>query len=895
MSPQRERSRFALGSFRVLLFSLVLLTLLPMLGFAVFKALDHRDDSADVAMENTLRLMRLASGGPERAAKRARQLMNALMLIPDVRRKNAQVTTSIFSLLLRDNPEYSNVFAVVPGGTVLSSARTMPEGNGTALAAYLARVARARDTLVGPGWDAENQEGYVVTFVRPVFEGETTPAFTLAIEFDLGTYARSFLKAGLPEPATLVVCDQGGAIAYRHPDPGTWAGRSIQADQISVLKEMSALGDERIARGVGLDGVQRLYAFKRVHVGESASDLIVRIGLPEAAIFRNANRDFYLDLTWIAAFGALALILARLYVQRLFLRPIAALSETVHRVEQGDLSARTGISDSTSELGSLARSFDSLTATLSRRETESLAQQETLRERESRIQALFNATSDSVILIDAQGTLLAMNEVAAKRRKKTVDELLGACIYDTFPPEIAASRRSKVEQVIRTRAQLFFEEERDGKIYMIRLFPVLDAQGNVIQLASYSRDITSRKLAERELVNAKRAAEAANEAKTRFLANMSHELRTPLAGIMGMTELLLDSELNSEQRSQLELTRQASENLLKIVNNLLELASIEAGSVWLVEKRFDLMEVVDSLTRIFSVRARLKGLDMHCFVAPDVPRELAGDEFRLRQILTNLLSNAVRFTAKGSISVDVRRADPGSVEKTSEEDVALLFAVRDTGIGIPRDKIKSVFESFSLAEHYLTKKHSGSGLGLSISRQIVELLGGSIWVESEQGLGSTFRFTALFRAPRQPATAPARPEPARAAPLGKPLKILLAEDEIVNRMFALKILGNRNHAVTPVGDGEEALRALAREHFDLVLMDIQMPVLDGIMATRMVRAGEAGVKNPHVPIIAITAYALESDRKRFLDMGMDDFVAKPFDSATLLEAIERTLRGKTLH
>ncbi len=380
-------------------------------------------------------------------------------------------------------------------------------------------------------------------------------------------------------------------------------------------------------------------------------------------------------------------------------------------------------------------------------------------------------------------------------------------------------------------------------------------------------------------LSARIEAEQANRAKSEFLANMSHEIRTPMNGVIGLTELALITVEEPKAREYLQMVKRSGLTLLDIINDILDLSKIEAGKVMLEKKPFSLRESLEATLKPLDVVAQGKGLKVSLQVAPDVPDALMGDRGRLRQVLTNLVGNAVKFSHKGWVRVSVG-LDGGTL---SSEQATISFEVADEGIGIPADKLSTIFDSFAQVDSSAHVKYGGTGLGLSISKHLVELMGGTIQARSEMGIGSTFSFTANFGLTKEQITeAPGLITPALALPR-QGLRVLLAEDNAINMHLAKELLKKRGNSVTGVSTGKEALEALAKEPFDLVLMDVQMPEMGGEEATRRIRAGEAG--DPRVPIVALTAYALEGDRERFLVAGMDDYLSKPID----MEELDRVL------
>ena len=535
--------------------------------------------------------------------------------------------------------------------------------------------------------------------------------------------------------------------------------------------------------------------------------------------------------------------------------------------------------------------------------------EQALRDSEYRLQAILDNSPAVIYVKNLHGRYVLVNRVFETLFHVDRATLRDRTDYDIFPREIASAFRANDQEVLKAGVPMQLEEvapHDDGlHTYISNKFPLRDSNGAIYGLCGILTDITERKRAEYELERAHQAAEVASKSKSEFMANISHEIRTPMNAVIGMTELALDTRLTSEQRSYLAAAHTSANDLLALINDILDYSKIEAGKLELHAEPLRLHEWLDRTLQPFRLRAREKGLLLDLGIEQSVPDALIGDVVRLRQVVVNLVSNAVKFTDHGDVTVSVDFAEGGRPSVTSPSTpptiAQLLFTVADTGIGISNEKQRSIFQAFTQADASITRHYGGTGLGLAISNQLATMMGGRLWVESEPGHGSRFYFSvalAVDPAPAWDAVSAIQIE-AEAKPLrfGPPLRVLVAEDNAVNRELITTVLRKMGHTVEVATNGYQALGALDRHSFDVVFMDVQMPDLDGIKATREIRRleqerarADRSAPAPHLPIIALTAHALKGDRENCLAAGMDDYLSKPVRRADLIGAIDRVLQ-----
>lgn len=527
--------------------------------------------------------------------------------------------------------------------------------------------------------------------------------------------------------------------------------------------------------------------------------------------------------------------------------------------------------------------------------------EEALFKEKERFKITLLSVGDGVISTDNKGNIEVVNEVAQELLGWSQEEARGKAFEEVVHIISAITRErceDPVKKVIDTGRIIGLANHtvliaKDGKERHIAdsAAPIKDGSGSITGVVLVFRDVTEEMNKQEEIIRSKEevaVANAANTAKSQFLANMSHEIRTPMNGFLGMIQIMEMTELTPKQREYMQIVRTSSDALLKIINDILDYTKIEVGKMTLEKIPFQLRTVINDVASLFKLSAVGKGLSLNVAIEDDVPEKFIGDPFRLRQIISNLIGNAVKFTKAGHIDIFV-----GIMAVQNDQDIKIEFIIKDTGVGIPEDKKDILFESFSQVDNSNTRHYSGTGLGLAIAKSLVELMEGEIWVESQEGAGSSFYFTCILEMVdiKKEFTGALTEKPGEEGS-AHGLQILLAEDDVVSQMVLEDLSGRKGWQVILADNGKEAIQAYKKQKIDVIIMDCQMPILSGYQATKVIRQLES-VRGIHTPIIAMTAYALTGDREKCVEAGMDDYLTKPINAQEFYDTVEKWIKAKT--
>lgn len=825
------------------------------------------------------------------AVRQAQLLLRIMAKAKEMQEKDPQACSELAERLLVSATNFSNIGAVSPDATVFCSGKA---------ASGVVSVADRRwfkNGLVHPDFGLgefvigriSRQPGIVFSYALRAPDGKLRSMLFAAsqpIWFD--QLVESFeLRSGWE--ATLMT--RQGQIVTRYPNPDDWrlkqASPTVLAAFKTALEQPGFIGEL-----TGFDGTPRVYGV--VPLVSTGGDVFVVIGAPTERSLAQVDSDAFGHLLLLLLVIALSGLFARFFIYRLIESSINTIGSAVNRLADGALDTRVSGLEAVTEFNDLGNGFNAMAESLQRREAEL-----------HRLSSAIEQSPESIIMTDLDANIIYVNQAFCRVSGYAPAEVIGKnprilqsglTSSDTHGELWATLSRGQV-----WRGELH-NKNKSGVLYdeWATIAPIIEADGQVTHYVAIKQDITEKKriavelegyrtrleskvrMRTYELAVAKEAAEVANQAKSAFLANMSHEIRTPLNAILGLGHLLGQSSLSREQQDKVAKIGTAGKHLLQVINDVLDLAKIEAGRVELKLAAFNPAAVVQEISTLIGESAGKKGLSIHVD-AQTLPPQVHGDATRLRQALLNLAGNAVKFTVQGSITLR------GEVIDEDETSHHLCFTVEDTGPGILPTELPLLFSAFEQLDKSTSRDHGGTGLGLVITRHLAHLMGGEVAVESTPGEGS--RFSLNIRVDRSRVEAH-KVKPTAATPAEQlkrrlsPAKILLAEDDEVNREVAVEMLADVGCQVDVAVNGEEAAKMAGVGRYQVILMDIQMPVLNGIEATRQIRLLPQYKKTP---ILAMTANVMVEDRARCLKNGMNDFIPKPVDPEQLYSTLLRWL------
>jgi PAS domain S-box-containing protein len=998
------------ASIQMKLVLLALATAMPFILLTVYSNTQMSQISSKTAELKFQEQAYIASQEFGNDIENARHLLIGGADQPEIITNAAQCQLLAVLFKLHD-PSISNLMVFKPDGKFVCSGSLADIPKGIAEKTWFQSAVNGQNSEVVP-FETNWVGNEIVTLVvepHKNAEGIIDGIIVISINQDWVNRTRSLID--LPENSTIGVISPQGIILYRDPlRPGD-IGKKV-ADEFA--QSIAVSGPKGSFSAIGIDGIPRIYGYFELdpHIGGN----YLLVGVPRATALEPINRLNLQNIIIEIIVIALAAFLTRVFAKTQILNVVNRLVVASKKMATGDLTTRTGLTEKDGELGFLGQTFDQTANAMQTQEEErQKAIEQVVRERQY-FETLVNSSPVAIAIWDNDEEVKVINPAFTRLfgyvyqdvKGKLLDGMLNT--EETLQEGVSLTNQVKQGGSIRTISK---RRRKDGSLVEVEIIgvPIL-VDGKQVGNFGIYHDIT-------DLAEAKRAAEASARAKAEFLANMSHEIRTPLNAVIGMTNLLMDTRLDTTQQEFVDIIRTSGEDLLTIINDILDFSKIEAGKLELESLPFDVSECVESALQLLASRASEKGLEMLYLFDPETPVSLVGDATRLRQVLVNLLGNAVKFTEKGEIltTVDAHLEPDGWYE--------IHFAVCDTGIGISEESRSRIFQSFSQADSSTTRRFGGTGLGLTISKRLAETMGGRMWFESELGKGSTFHFTIKVNAAdttlkkivadglsisrgktvlivddnernrmiltRQLESWQINPLPASsgfqaleiltrisnidaaildmqmpemdgamlaqaikklpgkkklplvlltsfgrrespeigqlfAAQLSKPVKpsllfetmlsifanqpvlvrenvqslgeldrqmgekyplrILLADDNVVNQKVAIRMLERLGYRIDLAANGLEVLQALERQPYDLVFMDVQMPEMDGLEATRQIRQRFPAERIPR--IIAMTAHALQGDRERFLAEGMDDYLGKPVQINELIRALKKT-------